>query len=1234
MECVICGKVFPGTSDFHYCDMCGVELVDDERERELSRRLAEATTARESLDREKALGRVGDSAYRTTVRALSSGIAETETALAGIERERKRLRNRWVSWKLARAKELIGAGRLDDAYASVQNILQVEPANPSSHMVMARISQLRGNFEDAIRAATYARGLDPSDGTIEDYISRLRLEASFKERRDAPEEGERRATGPAVTAQRETGGETAGIRGGKAGRSRPPVKPWTQRKKPDLTGWIEGLVNTGFLKWWYFVGTFILLAGLVGLVTWQWGTIGKYFVFFTVLASNVGLYLLGHYLAKRVRLGSSIIMVIASLLVPLNIYLFNYYAISGTVFNPNMLGIAGSIIAAAVYGLNFYRSRDQALLAFTAMTPLSLLYFVLQSSGVSVHFYGLWFVGMAVCYFASGYMLRRGGLSSYARTMYAVANATIVLALLTTLLDFSYFMDEGFRTSGLLIGSAAAALLIGSFTYEDKVLAYISSGMILVSTYFLAHTPGANWYMAAPGLTLAAGALLLIGYVDSVLIGEHDSRPFTNAGVAAMLGILATLAMKDLLWKLPQVWETATTAEMWASFISGLVIALLLWAEALLEKKRYLGYVASSAVVYASLIFLGFRVDGPPLWCLVEATLVAGSLLLLGLVLERTSGREWALTAYVPAFTVAGVSTAAASVFYLPVISKDIIPGLTLYGHAYLSLGVTALATTIYLLVAALRSRRPHWLYAACATATIAFAVQAHGASAWNWVTELSGGGVNYGMLFVPLAVLFAVAGHLLERAGYDDLSLPLFIAFFGVSALSFASQFYYLSLGATAAVAITFGAFLAVFAAETALWNRGEFLYPAILSAFMSGTVVIDMVLPGKGLEVNNPLFLIPIAALLLIGGTVLAMSRERDEFAIPMLVSGAVFMVAGLICQAAFVVWGLGYSVYLYLFAVSAICAVSAGLAGRYQAEGWKELLPELLAYTSLGHLALAIGYVSYAYSGGLTVAAVSLAGLGSALAAGSALADRLPEWLERPMQYGAPVIGFTAVACSLINPVWGGYYANVICVAVLALSFITFDLQSWDRLYYRIALGVYAAISACSFMCFAGATRLPVPDGALAWQCGSLAVMAVLAFVGSEYFEDVVQGAAGYIFAVLAWLGLGALLNVSSTYMAYWLVAPAVVISVTSFIHYTRNHDRFAAVGWVFGIPLFVASIAQPVALGLHFQAIVSMSAALAVGAASVFVYGEEQLAYLPLTMSVVETVYILAVIRPPV
>lgn len=420
---------------------------------------------------------------------------------------------------------------------------------------------------------------------------------------DVPETGCATGTGPG------TRGATPGT---VSDTRRKPLRP--RRELLDLGGWLYNLADLGFLKWWYFVGTFILLAGVIGLVTWQWNAIGGYFVFFTVLAVTVGFYLLAYYLAERARIGSSIVFIIASALVPVSFYVFNHFKIAGRSFDPNVMGIACSLIAAAVYALNSYRSRNQVMFAFTMLTGLSLLFFILRASGTSVHFWGPWFAGAAALYFIAGYVMKRAGLDTCSKTMFAVGNAGIAMGLLTTIGDIEYFVGPGLKTLGILLMSSAAALLIGSYTYDDRVLAYVSSGLILASSFFMAREPGTAWYLTAPAITAAAGILLALGLADRLLVKEHDGGPFVYSGVAALLGIVGVMAGKDAIFNIPRLWRASGRPEVLGSLVTAAMAACLMWAAAIVQRKKALGYLAFAITVYASLVGLGYCVYDLPIY--------------------------------------------------------------------------------------------------------------------------------------------------------------------------------------------------------------------------------------------------------------------------------------------------------------------------------------------------------------------------------------------------------------------------------------------------------------------------------------------------------------------------------------------------------------------------------------------------------------------------------------------
>ncbi len=171
MECVICGKIYPEDVSLDSCSACGVELIDNDREVELGKRLREVTAAWEELEKNKAEEKISDEDFRAISPILARDRGEIEAELAALRQKRNRLHAQWVSQRVACAARFLEADRLDEAYQTMQQALNVDPANPAAYMIMARILSYMGRPEDAIRAARYAYTLDPTNHEIENYVA-------------------------------------------------------------------------------------------------------------------------------------------------------------------------------------------------------------------------------------------------------------------------------------------------------------------------------------------------------------------------------------------------------------------------------------------------------------------------------------------------------------------------------------------------------------------------------------------------------------------------------------------------------------------------------------------------------------------------------------------------------------------------------------------------------------------------------------------------------------------------------------------------------------------------------------------------------------------------------------------------------------------------------------------------------------------------------------------------------
>ena len=105
------------------------------------------------------------------------------------------------------------------------------------------------------------------------------------------------------------------------------------------------------LSFWQFLGALLLLAGLVGLIGWTWGTVGKSLVMALMLALTGGLTALAQ--SRFVRgepLTRSVLSAIAALLVPLDCVAVNAFRVFGGALGSSEIGLVASLACLPLYG--------------------------------------------------------------------------------------------------------------------------------------------------------------------------------------------------------------------------------------------------------------------------------------------------------------------------------------------------------------------------------------------------------------------------------------------------------------------------------------------------------------------------------------------------------------------------------------------------------------------------------------------------------------------------------------------------------------------------------------------------------------------------------------------------------------------------------------------------------------------------------------------------------------------
>ena len=260
----------------------------------------------------------------------------------------------------------------------------------------------------------------------------------------------------------------------------PPSAPLPGRKIP-----LAGFLEARNLSLWQLLGALLLLAGLVGLIGWTWGTVGKYLVLALMLGLSGGLPALARSRFVREEAQTrSALLAVAALLVPLDLVAVNAFRLLGGALGTDGIGLMASLLCLPLY---LWVARREP---------------------------GRWPAGL----------------------LSAAAGAGLYFALRVGL---PHSLAASAR--GLIYGTAFAGLTLGFFLLAKRAGAErreVWRGAAQVAS--LSALALALW-LGGPGTIGPAAAPLLLGLVYAVAAALFDDRPFVFVSQAALTlgGILA-----------------------------------------------------------------------------------------------------------------------------------------------------------------------------------------------------------------------------------------------------------------------------------------------------------------------------------------------------------------------------------------------------------------------------------------------------------------------------------------------------------------------------------------------------------------------------------------------------------------------------------------------------------------------------------------------------------------------
>lgn len=125
----------------------------------------------------------------------------------------------------------------------------------------------------------------------------------------------------------------------------PPAAPLPGRKIA-----LAAFLEARNLSLWQLLGAALLLAGLVGLIGWTWGSVGKYLVLALMLGLTGGLPVLARSrFVREEPQTKSALTAVAALLVPLDIIAVNAFRLLGGALGTDGIGLAASLACLPLY---------------------------------------------------------------------------------------------------------------------------------------------------------------------------------------------------------------------------------------------------------------------------------------------------------------------------------------------------------------------------------------------------------------------------------------------------------------------------------------------------------------------------------------------------------------------------------------------------------------------------------------------------------------------------------------------------------------------------------------------------------------------------------------------------------------------------------------------------------------------------------------------------------------------
>lgn len=350
--------------------------------------------------------------------------------------------------------------------------------------------------------------------------------------------------------------------------TRPTVVPLPlPRRKLALAAFLE----ERNLSFWQLLGALLLLAGLVGLIGWTWGTVGKSLVLALMLSLTGGLgALAGSRFARNEPLTRSVLAAVAALLVPLDIIAVNAFHVFGGALGTNQIGLAASVACLPLYVWLARREPGRWPAGLVGAAAGAALFFTLRTlvPGAAPEARGLEY-GTAFACLACGFLLAARQAAESRRDIWLGAAHVSALSAVAFALWLGGLSPGSLAVPLLLLGAGygVAAALFESRNYVFAAQAALTGGGVFALRHFY-HSHGLDDWAAC---VVWAQALGFGSQAASLWLGKRSRTALLSACADGGLA-LAVLALIVQAVALASKFVTSPALTLPASEVDGFLL--------------------------------------------------------------------------------------------------------------------------------------------------------------------------------------------------------------------------------------------------------------------------------------------------------------------------------------------------------------------------------------------------------------------------------------------------------------------------------------------------------------------------------------------------------------------------------------------------------------------------------------------------------------------------------------